>query len=71
MNVLLHRPFATLPAPGSFASLLLATAALALLLLIAMPWSVLAEPSIPGQPAAHAGDRTLFDQVRYKVVTGA
>ena len=71
MNLLLHRPFATLPPPGNIASLLLATGALALLLLIAMPWSVFAERSIARQPAAHADDLTLFDQVRHEVVTGA
>ena len=71
MNLLLHRPFTTLPPPGNVASLLLATAALALLLLIAMPWSVFAERSIQLQPAPQAGDLTLFDQVRHEVVTGA
>ena len=71
MNLLLHRPSAALPPPGGHAGLLLATGALALLLLLAMPWSVLAEPSIARQPAAHAGEPTLFEQVRHEVVTGA
>jgi hypothetical protein len=71
MNLLLDRPSATLPPPGSYAGLLLATGALALMLLIAMPWSVIAEPSIARQPAAHADEPTLFEQVRHEVVTGA
>ena len=71
MNLLLHRPAATPPPPDGYASLLLATGALALMLLIAMPWSFFVEPSIPRQPTAHAGEPTLFEQVRHGVVTGA
>ena len=71
MNLLLDRPSAAAPSPGHRASLLLACGALVLMLLIAMPWSAFAESSVARQPPPHAGEPTLFEQVRYAVVTGA
>jgi len=78
MNLLLHRSPAVTPIAGRFATLLLATGALLLLLLIATemrPWTPVAAPaSAPASAPAQAvpgGAPTIFEQVRHDVVTGA
>ena len=74
MNLLLDRPSAAAPVPSRCVTVLLASGALALMLLIASemrPWSPLDRPAGAAQPAAPASEPTLFENVRHEVVIGA
>ena len=74
MNLLLHRSSPLTPMPGTLATLLLASGALVLMLLIASemtPSPSLVDPAPVPQAAVPDGEPKLFEQVRHEVVTGA
>ena len=74
MSLLLHRSSTVASVPGAGVTVLLASGALALMLLIASgmrPWPSPSEPAAAPQPAVPTAEPTLFEQVRHEVVTGA
>ena len=74
MNLLLLRWSTVAPVPNNGVTVLLASGALALMLLLASgmkPWSSSTAPAVAAQPAAAASEPTLFEQVRHALVTGA
>ncbi|MEO7709560.1 MAG: hypothetical protein ABIS28_13615 [Caldimonas sp.] len=74
MNLLLLRSSTAASVPNNGVTVLLASGALALMLLLASgmkPWSSSPAPAVAAQPTVPAGEPTLFEQVRHELVTGA
>ena len=74
MNLLLLRSSTVVSVPNTGVTVLLASGALALMLLLASgmkPWSSSTAQAVAAQPAVPAGEPTLFEQVRHELVSGA
>lgn len=74
MNLLLLRSSTAASVPNNGVTVLLASGALALMLLLASgmrPWPSSTPSAAAERPSVQATELTLFEQVRHQLVTGA